>query len=298
MMDSKRILVLMSTYNGEKYLENCIKSILDQKGVSVDLLIRDDSSSDSTLQIINKCMSDRIKVYGGENKGPAGSFLDLIYKAPEYEYYAFADQDDIWKEDKLANAIELLAGENCPCICVSSYELIDKDGRIISNKISNRKYTFESALLGWMPLGCTQTFNSDLMRELKRYRPNHVQMHDHWISLVCFAVGGKYVYDEEIGIQYRQHGENVIGHQKSVFSRLKGYISDCRKGECSRLQQAMEVYNGYAEQMNEKTLENITMLIGYKGNLKNKLQLLINKDFRHYGRNSLLFLCSVLIERF
>jgi len=107
-----RILVLMSTYNGEKYLKNQLNTIYEQKNVDVMLFVRDDSSKDSTLQILEEYR----KVYGKmiifkrENIGSARSFYKLVEEAAltDYDYFAFSDQDDIWHPKKLEYAIQKL----------------------------------------------------------------------------------------------------------------------------------------------------------------------------------------------
>ena len=93
-----KILILMSTYNGEKYLSEQLNSLLLQENVNIKILIRDDGSTDNTHKILNFYSSNypNISWYTGENKGPALSFMDLLFNAPESDYYAFCDQDDVW----------------------------------------------------------------------------------------------------------------------------------------------------------------------------------------------------------
>ena len=98
----EKIQVLMSTYNGEKYLKEQIESILNQEKVEVNILIRDDGSCDKTLKIIKELSKNpKISYYEGKNIGPAKSFMDLVNKSGDkFNYYAFADQDDIWMPNK------------------------------------------------------------------------------------------------------------------------------------------------------------------------------------------------------
>ena len=107
-----RVAVLMSTYNGERYLKEQIDSILDQEGVDTALYIRDDESADQTVQIIEeyrKKYPGKIHLLKGRNKGPGRSFMELVYKVPDdYDYYAYSDQDDIWLTDKLEEGIRFL----------------------------------------------------------------------------------------------------------------------------------------------------------------------------------------------
>ena len=92
-----KVQVLLSTYNGEKYIKEQIESILNQEGVEVSLLIRDDGSSDRTIEIVKKIseQNNNIILFKGQNMGPARSFMDLVKKSDEVDYYAFADQDDV-----------------------------------------------------------------------------------------------------------------------------------------------------------------------------------------------------------
>ena len=79
----KSVLILMSTYNGEKYLKTQIDSLLAQKNVNVSIVVRDDGSTDGTVSILNEYKNrNALEWYSGKNMGPAGSFLDLIYNAP------------------------------------------------------------------------------------------------------------------------------------------------------------------------------------------------------------------------
>ena len=129
-----KVAVLMSTYNGEKYLREQIDSILAQEGVDVTLYIRDDGSSDSTIEIINEYLTktNRIKFYIGENIGVGNSFMQLVYDCPEdYDYYAFSDQDDIWLTEKMQVAVDSLKEYSNPFLYCSNQILVDKNGKII-----------------------------------------------------------------------------------------------------------------------------------------------------------------------
>ena len=107
--DEMKVCVLISTYNGERFLEEQIASIIAQKGVEVDILVRDDGSSDMTCSLLERWQKEgKLKWYKGENLGFARSFMNLLKTASGYDYYAFCDQDDIWLEDKLQRAVTAL----------------------------------------------------------------------------------------------------------------------------------------------------------------------------------------------
>ena len=95
----KKVLVLMSTYNGGNYISAQIESILTQENIDVELLIRDDGSIDETINIINMISAkhtDRIRLIIGKNLGYEKSFLNLLFNAKNADFVAFADQDDVW----------------------------------------------------------------------------------------------------------------------------------------------------------------------------------------------------------
>lgn len=112
-MNTKSVQVVMSTYNGEKYLKEQIDSILSQEGVDVRLYIRDDGSSDRTTDILASYQEHKnVKIEKGNNLGFAKSFLTALDECDEADYYAFSDQDDVWEKDKLSTAIEILEEES------------------------------------------------------------------------------------------------------------------------------------------------------------------------------------------
>ena len=94
----KKVQVLLSTYNGEKYLKEQLDSIIAQKGVDVHILARDDGSKDDTIKILEGY--ENIDIIKGSNIGVCKSFFELINKSGEYDYYSFADQDDVWDCDR------------------------------------------------------------------------------------------------------------------------------------------------------------------------------------------------------
>lgn len=106
----------MSTYNGERYLKEQLDSLYAQKGVDFHILVRDDGSQDSTISLLYDYQQQRgmITKLQEKNIGAAYSFYELIHFAteemPEFDYYAFSDQDDVWFEDKLLSSINLMEG--------------------------------------------------------------------------------------------------------------------------------------------------------------------------------------------
>ena len=105
----RKLTILMSTYNGQQYLDKQLKSIYNQRNIEdydVSIIVRDDGSQDDTVRILGS-WSDRMNiiVYREKNVGARESFYWLIKNAPESDYYAFSDQDDIWKDATEKNIV-------------------------------------------------------------------------------------------------------------------------------------------------------------------------------------------------
>ncbi len=100
--ENSRVQVLMSTYNGERFLEEQIESLLSQSWKNLEILIRDDGSTDGTMEILERyCMRySNIQVFAGENVGVAKSFFELLEES-DGDFVAFCDQDDVWLEHKV-----------------------------------------------------------------------------------------------------------------------------------------------------------------------------------------------------
>ena len=253
-----RCLILLSTYNGEKYLPELLESVLAQKDIYVDILARDDGSTDKTVEILKKY--DRVKVYGGNNLKPAKSFLDLIWKADiNYDYYALCDQDDVWKEEKIISAVKCIENIDKPALYSSAVEVVDKDLTFIRKSFTDN--TFKNPLydiLTYGTPGCTFVFNKELMKKLKQYKP---------------AVNGFFYSDQNAYIMYRQHDANVLGAQRhSLKDTLTGIV---KNKNVLRSDMAKEILKGYSEMMPEKTKEAFIVFTEYKENLKYKLKILM-----------------------
>ena len=159
----KKVLVLLSTYNGEKYLREQLDSVLSQEGVDVSLLIRDDGSKDGTLNILKEySVKDNVNYYEGVNCGPSESFHDLMRHAKGYDYYAFCDQDDVWNNDKLITAVRLLEEkkQDLPLLYCSNLNVVDEHLNYC-RLCHSEKYDLSNKYLGlvdFFAVGCTEVF--------------------------------------------------------------------------------------------------------------------------------------------
>ena len=214
MKTRSRVSVLMATFNGELYLREQMESILEQEGVDITLMVRDDGSNDSTISIINsyneRCVLNIIK---GNHLGPAKGFLQLLQiSTDEADFYAFSDQDDFWKKDKLSVATNMLknAGSQ-PALYFCQTQLVDKYLNPIPSPSISPFLTFGESLIYEFVSGCTMVMNKSLRDIINSYTPEYLPMHDVWIYSIAQAIGAKIYFDEQPHILYRQHSNNTIG---------------------------------------------------------------------------------------
>lgn len=282
-----KVQVFMSTYNGEEYVAKQINSILQQEGVEVRLLIRDDGSKDATMDILKQFDSryENVKVYTGKHLGVCGSFFDLIKNADEdMSYYAFADQDDVWKKEKLKRAVALIDEvQEIPVLYCGSYDMVDSRLEYIEGRRNSAKknISFGNALIECNCTGCTAVFNKRLF-DLIQQLPQHAYMHDWWLYLVATAMG-TVVYDKEPYILYRQHAHNLLGIKqgrlKHMIWRVKNY-KNLRRYVPAQLREFQAIYGNKLTSNQNKLLE---CMLNENKNLLKRLKIFRMSEIR---RNS------------
>ncbi len=221
-----KIAVLMSTYNGHKFLDKQLKSIAEQTLIdSLELYIRDDGSSDDTFEIIDGWKEKiDIVLFKGENIGPAKSFWMLLMDTNiQADYYAFCDQDDIWDRDKLEKAIKKLNKLiDVPSLWCSNCRLIDADDNIVDHSMNKNEPTFDipSQFVCGTTQGCAIVFNDKLRKKILDKQFSGKPMHD-FVVLTNAIVIGEIVYDQVPTFSYRIHGNNVVAKSgKSIIARI------------------------------------------------------------------------------
>ena len=275
------VAVLMSTYNGEKYIEEQINSIFFQKDVSVTLYIRDDGSTDSTVSIISRLSKNfNINVTIGENIGWRRSFMELVYLVPStYEYYAFSDQDDVWLKEKLISSVKNLKEDDVPALCCSAQTLVDQDLKPLRKELHMFPRTFEEAMTNISCRGCTEVFNKQLLLQLKAYKPSITFAHDRWVARVANCLGIIH-FDPASYILYRQHENNSAGNNYNVS--LKDQIDRALKNYKNKdfyYWYAKEILNGYGDNIEDRKKAWLSTLVRAKTNLRLKLKLLQSRNF-------------------
>ena len=271
----RSVLVLMSTYNGEKYLKKQIDSVLNQKNIEVNIQVRDDGSTDGTIRILEEYQkNNKLKWYSSANMGPAKSFLDLLYTSSlKYDYYAFCDQDDYWKEDKLYKAVKKLEdfGEK-PALYHCELEIVDESLNYIKTTTNCNKTKFidQTLMVFYIP-GCTMVFNNCLMKKVQERKPeyNSITMHDCWLYYICLGIGGHIISDENAYIQYRQHGNNVIGARRISVKKKIQMI--CKQNGSPRAKMIEKIIELYGQDMEREMFLKYKKFASYPKSIKEKI---------------------------
>lgn len=290
----KTVQVLMSSYNGEKYIKEQIESVLNQQGVNVQLLIRDDGSKDQTLSILGEySLLDNVHIIKGENVGAGRSFAILIDKSGQYDYYALCDQDDFWEKNKLISAVKKLEEyKNFPCIYSSN--TIVTDEKLVNIYSENKKplVTLGSAIIKNYVTGCTAVFNDKLRDKLVGKIPEDIVCHDWWINLVCLSVGGQSIFDDRAFIKYRQHGRNVTGAGINVIQRWNNRFKRFKSMQYNRDYMASRLLETYGDNISEEKKTLLTEISFYK---KWPFRVVLDKNIRTKKLvDDILFHISVL----
>ncbi|MDT2684969.1 MAG: glycosyltransferase [Enterococcus sp.] len=299
-----KVCVMMSTYNGDKYLEEQILSILDQN-IKVHLYIRDDGSNDGTKNILQKYINnENIFIRFSDNLGPQKSFMCLIdWVGMNYDFYFFADQDDKWKPGKIMRAIDFLKQDSLSFakskLYFSNVDMTDNELKKLNIKLSFWKYDINDVLLGSAPLGCTICYNKELQNHLLSYSPKNHRMHDHWVYLVCLCMEGKIYYDDTSQMFYRQHSENVVGGTTVGIKYIKSLFNQFVNVDNNRLAQANELVEAYGDKMNSSIKRKLLKLVRYKRSFFIKMNILLSREFNTKQlKKNVLFKVSILFNRF
>jgi glycosyltransferase involved in cell wall biosynthesis len=286
----------MSTYNGEKYLQEQLDSLIALEGIELYLLIRDDGSTDATINIIKECSlfknNESAELILGENIGCTYSFRELLISAKRYinivEYFAFCDQDDIWLKNKLKIATNKLRkmSSDTPAMYCSNLTLIDENKKFIRElrKKGSVGYSKASSLVESIATGCTMVFNKTTITYFNRYLPTRMTIHDLWIYQMCLFLGEVF-YDDNSYVLYRQHQNNEIGAKYSFTKRWKSrYISiKTLPLQHFREMEAQELLCRYSTLLSKEDKQLISIVANYKDTLNARIRFILhmnNKDLR------------------
>ena len=286
-----KVAVLMSTYNGERYIQEQIESILTQNiQTQVDLWVRDDGSGDTTQRILQEYHeAGKLQWYAGTNLRPAHSFWDLLQHCPGYDFYAFADQDDVWHPDKLAKAIQPLMNVQGPAMYFANARLVDGSLHDLGRDVYRRKpqTDFYSLICNGGILGCTIGINASLAQLVQQAPiPKKMIMHDAFVAAVCAMYDGVIIYDDEAHMDYRQHGHNVVGSKWTKMDALKDRIKAITTArKVSIADQAQSLLDCFPQVPDSEKSSFLYQVADYRTTMWNALRLSLSNKLRFNGKN-------------
>lgn len=285
----RTVHVLMSSYNGEKYIREQLDSLLAQKNVEVYVTIRDDGSKDQTRAIIEEYIRQyrNVSLWEASNIGAEKSFSELcsyvLQNGEVADYYAFCDQDDVWFDNKLDQAVKKLDlfDKKLPNLYFSNLKCVDEKltplGMFFNRGEVNisKEYSFLQSYC----YGCTCVFNRKALEYYCLKKGDF--LHDYWIEIVCMYLGNV-VYDNESYILYRQHSNNLSGGKRNrlqiIKTRVNKLFNNRFRNDFQKM--AIEMLSLFEHLLSKDDIEILTCFANYSHSFKAKAKLLLYKRYQ------------------
>ncbi len=303
----------MSTYNGEKYIKEQIDSILNQTYKDWRLLIRDDGSTDKTLQIIEeyvKRFNEKIYFIKDNRRHLVAqmSYFELLNHS-RAEHIMFCDQDDVWMPHKIEmtltkmKSLEKLYSDRA-LLAHSDLRVVDANLKVISDsfwkyqKLNPNMKSLCNLLIQNNVTGCSVMINKKL-KEILKTAPNNMIMHDWWAALVASAFGAIGYIDEPL-VLYRQHGENNTGAKRYSVRYFFGRAAKFRDSINSinmLINQAKDFYYIYKDSLTKEQNEVVHSFISLfeSGRFKRIYKIFKHRFFKYGIIRNCGFICLMLI---
>ncbi len=290
--------ILLSTYNGFPYLADFLQSIRSQTFGAWNLIVRDDGSSDQSVDFLDDfkgCYINRVEISIGKNNLGIINSLNEIYKLSKSPYVLFADQDDVWCEQKIELSLEKIKvferelGKDVPIVVFSDMEVTNEKLDLISPSFLSYmslnpdwSQQLKNLLIQNVASGCSMMMNRALFEKAFPI-PSNAIMHDWWVMLVASAFG-EIVYLNEATLKYRQHSNNTIGARPIGFSlgwKLlldnPGFIHDSIYSTQRQAREMIRRYKGQLKPSDRELVKNYAYLS--RKNFFNKWWVIIRYRF-------------------
>ena len=260
----KKAVIILATYNGEKYLKELLDSLYNQTYPLIDIYTRDDGSTDKTREIIDSYAKKKVKgrrmiviPNGGKSLKCPDCFVKLLEQVKEGDYFFFCDQDDAWLKDKISDAIAKMEefDSKTPVLHFGAYDNCTSNLEFMSHSPKlPKEVKLRSVIYDYWPLGFNIGFNKALKDFIYTNRPKKIYYHDAWFAQVACGVG-KFIYSSKVSVLYRRQ-ENAVtysNHSKLTLLiwRFKRFFGDNR----NNLTQLKEILKEYKSLYNDKLSE-------------------------------------------
>ena len=283
----KKVAVIMSTYNGAKYVKDQLDSILNQTYKNIDIVIRDDGSKDNTVKII--------EIYQKK-------YANIKLVTGEADYYAYADQDDVWLPNKIELAVEELnkLDDSKPNLAFGNSDYYDENMKLINEGEKHRKFNFIRALFACVTQGMTMTINKTTRDYIVKNPPKNCFFHDWWTYLICIGMGNV-AYSDTTVVKYRRMKTNATVEGQGYFRlfvwRIKNLLMNDGIKDIKR--QMINYKNTYYDKLNDEDKKTLDLFSKEKYNFFRALKKMfyprkLRSRFVDEVMLRLLFLIGVL----
>lgn len=281
----KRVIIIISTYNGSKHIRRQLDSIFGQIGVEVAVVIRDDNSKDNTVKVIKDYIQDKrfkVRIITGDNEGYAKSFWDALCLAGDADYYAFSDQDDVWKEDKLIKTINPMENSSYigPMLSYCKMQRSDENLNCLDEQIKILRpdeLSKKICLTQTFNYGAATVINRSAKELICRSWPEGKNVpHDLWAGVLCYWFGQVFFVDEDLYYWIR-YGTSVTGEGTKKSGRIYRLKETFRRKTYPNI--ASELLNNYDDLLLDDDREFLKTIMSYKHDRGAWFKLLCDRDF-------------------
>ena len=285
-MERILVTVLMATLNGEKFLNDQMKSLWEQEGVEVEVYANDDGSIDGTLEILEKwrCLGLVVSISQSKGLGPSKVYAELLKLCDEKSFVAFCDQDDIWSKDRLNIQVRFLT-ENSPSMSICMREYIDEDNKFLEKSSSSRVVpSFLNATVENVAPGNTILLNNSAVRLLNEFENPNLIHYDSWFYLLVSAYGEVNFIARPL-VQYRIHKSNSVGLRKFSIHKVRESVS-------LYLSQTNQFYSMNTKELSSENQNHLKNIVDFSSSesLLGKIKLLSRtKVIRQSKLDSIIF---------
>ncbi|MCM1179166.1 MAG: glycosyltransferase [Clostridium sp.] len=276
----EKVNILVSTYNGMKYLQEQMESLLNQDYSHYEIHIRDDGSKDGTVELLQQYAKEhpnKVFVYEGENLGYKLSFQWLMQHCGQADFFSFCDQDDYWYPDKVSRAVELLRkrNQNIPLIYLCDFYWCDGE---MNRQRRNNGYAKYHSLEKYITLGdrnafgFTEVFNKQALECVKDSECFAGCSHDEIVYMYCLC-NGEIIWDDKVCADFRRHGNNTSETDLQGGSKIKHFLWRIKtfllNSEKAKMYERMKVFfDGFYSELGEYEKSVYELYLGEKGRLK------------------------------
>jgi glycosyltransferase involved in cell wall biosynthesis len=305
MTSSLIVTVVLATYNGAPYIAAQLDSLARQTRRPDRLVLRDDGSSDDTVQQVREWARVRQielqEVLATERLGPARSFLTALKAAKSADVYFFCDQDDVWMPHKIERALDALKRIDPaqPHLIATRLNIVDNTLQFLRLSPQLHDLSFASAVCESVLTGCTMSFNASLRKLLVRELPQRLEMHDWWCYLLASGTGGV-SFDVEPSVMYRQHSQNSIGAGPQGVARVLARIARLFGDDVKvRSRQLQEFSRLHAQDLRPDAADLLKQLVVANWTLAGRWNAALNLPIKRQNLfDQLTTRISLLVNRF